>query len=156
MKKIVLMFISALMASAVNAYDARIDGIYYNLVPKAKIAEVVAGEEKYSGHVVIPSTVEYEGITYNVSSVNAAFKECPELTSVAFPKGIKEIKPDTFKECLNLETVSLPEDLQTLGERAFYFCFNLKECRLPESVDSVGIYVFQECHSLTSTNIPEK
>ena len=59
MKKTLMMFIFALMASAASAYDAKIDGICYNLVPKANLAEVVAGDNKYSGQVVIPSTVDY-------------------------------------------------------------------------------------------------
>ena len=128
MKKVILFIIFALMASVASAYDAKIDGICYNLVPKANMAEVVAGDDKYSGQVVIPSTVEYEGTTYNVTSIaERAFGSCSELTSVLLPKGIKEIKPETFSDCTNLESVSLPDDLQILGERAFYFCFSLKE-----------------------------
>ena len=106
MKKSLMMFISALMASVASAYDAKIDGICYNLVPKANMAEVVAGDDKYSGQVVIPSTVEYEGTTYNVTSIaERAFGSCSELTSVLLPKGIKEIKPETFSDCTEIEGV---------------------------------------------------
>ena len=40
MKKSLMMFISALMTSVASAYDAKIDGICYNLVPKANMADV--------------------------------------------------------------------------------------------------------------------
>ena len=126
MKKTLMMFIFALMASTVSAYDAKIDGICYNLVPKANLAEVVAGDDKYSGQVVIPSMVEYEGTTYNVSSIaERAFGSCSELTSVVLPKGIKEIKPETFMECTSLESVSLPDDLHLFSAS---FCLKKVIC----------------------------
>ena len=157
MKKFVLTFTLIMLASYARAYDAKIGGIYYDLIPKAKIAEVVAGDNKYKGQVIIPSAVEHEGATYNVTSIAAAtFEGCSELTSVILPKEVREIRTDTFKDCYNLESVLLPDELQRIGDRAFMYCYNLKVCLLPDSVDSVGIYVFQECRSLVSSNIPRK
>lgn len=78
MKKYVLTFTLILMASFAKAYDIEINGIYYDVVPKAKIAEVVAGDNKYKGQVIIPSAVEHEGATYNVTSIAAAtFEDVP-------------------------------------------------------------------------------
>ena len=37
------------------AYDTKIDGIYYNLITKAKMAEVTNGDEVYSGELNIPA-----------------------------------------------------------------------------------------------------
>ena len=97
MKKYIFTFVFLLASIAARAYDTKIDGIYYKLVPKAKIAEVVTGDEKYAGQVDIPSTVEYEGVVYNVVSIAAlAFRECFELTSVTIPEGVTEIKQATF------------------------------------------------------------
>ena len=47
MKHLVIAFLLALLPMVAEAYDVKIDGIYYNLVRKAKIAEVVAGDEPY-------------------------------------------------------------------------------------------------------------
>lgn len=33
----------------VRAYDAKINGIYYNLITKTKIAKVTSGDTKYTG-----------------------------------------------------------------------------------------------------------
>ena len=62
------------MASAENV---NINGIWYNLVKKVQSAEVAPNNEKYSGDIVIPTTVEYEGVIYNVTSIGkGAFNGC--------------------------------------------------------------------------------
>ncbi len=73
MKKIVYTFMLALLPMVVSAYDAKIDGIYYNLIPKAQKAEVTTGDEKYAGKIVIPATLEYEGVNYTVSLAKMLF-----------------------------------------------------------------------------------
>lgn len=49
------------------AYDAEVNGIYYNL--KGDEAEVTDGEKEYSGNIVIPATIVYGGKRYNVTSI---------------------------------------------------------------------------------------
>ena len=91
MKKILFTFAFLLVSIASSAYDAKIDGIYYNLIPKGKAAMVVGGDEKYRDEISIPSTVVYEGETYKVESVSPwAFRECTNLTKVTLSNGIKE------------------------------------------------------------------
>lgn len=51
-----------------------IDGIYYNLISKGKVAEVTENPNKYSGSVIIPQSVNYKDVDYCVSSIgNNAF-----------------------------------------------------------------------------------
>lgn len=51
-----------------NAYNAYIDGIYYNF--SGNEAEVTRdSSHPYSGAVVIPSSVTYNGKTYSVRSI---------------------------------------------------------------------------------------
>ena len=51
------------------AYDAEVDGIYYNVVSNIRIAAVTSGDNPYTGEVVIPETFVYQGKTYTVMSV---------------------------------------------------------------------------------------
>ena len=56
---------------SVNAFaqtveSVEIDGIYYNLVTKGKIAEVTQNPNKYSGTINIPETITYNDISYYV------------------------------------------------------------------------------------------
>jgi hypothetical protein len=60
-----------------SADAVEIDGIYYNLITKAKIAEVTKNPDKYTGVVVIPESVTYEGTDYSVTSIGEeAFLNC--------------------------------------------------------------------------------
>ena len=76
------------------------DGIYYDLVPKAKIAKVTSGDNKYSGEVVIPEHFRLEGIEYTVT----------------------EIIKEAFRNCSKLISVSMPNTVTNIGEYAFYAC----------------------------------
>ena len=51
------------MSLAANAADVvEIDGIYYNLIAKAKQAEVTKNPNKYSETIIIPEKVNYNGV----------------------------------------------------------------------------------------------
>ena len=97
-----------LLPMIASADAVEINGIYYNLIDKAKQAEVTRNPNKYKGNVVIPETILYEGNTYKVTSIgNYAFQGSVELTSftisdnvtsigeLAFPTGIKSISIDS-------------------------------------------------------------
>ena len=44
---------------------------------------------EYSGDVVIPESVTYNGITYSVTSIGfVAFRECRSLTSITIPNSV--------------------------------------------------------------------
>ena len=61
------------------AETVQIDGIYYNLITKAKQAEVTNrlggssdGKNSYSGSVDIPAYVTYDGAEYSVTSIGSS------------------------------------------------------------------------------------
>ena len=78
-----------------------VDGIRYNF--SKSTAEVVPN--KYSGDIVIPSTVTYEGTTYNVTSIgNNAFEYC-NVTSIKIPSSVTSIGSKAFSNCAYLKDV---------------------------------------------------
>lgn len=73
------------------------------------------GGGKYSGDVVVPGTVEYDGITYTVKGVgNRAFEGCDDLRKVTISEGIYKIGAYAFYYCGNLERVILPSTLERI------------------------------------------
>ena len=57
------------------AHDFEVDGIYYDKINSSKVEVTYKGDSydsysnEYNGSVVIPSSVNYEGITYSVTSI---------------------------------------------------------------------------------------
>ena len=74
-KKVLVAFFAVLMPLVASAEKVEIDGIWYNLVSKAKQAEVTyKGDsydsyDEYSGSITIPATITYEDVTYSVTSI---------------------------------------------------------------------------------------
>ena len=64
--------LSLLCATIATAHDFEVDGIYYDITDSTdkKVAVTYRGNyyddyNEYTGSVVIPESVEYDGITYN-------------------------------------------------------------------------------------------
>lgn len=79
------------------------DGINLALDTNAKVAMVLGNGGKYSGDVVIPSSVDYKGDNYKVTSIfDRVFYGCDELVSVTIPEYIKNLGQDVFLNCPKL------------------------------------------------------
>ena len=94
------LILSVVFSTSASAYDVKIDGIYYNIFYN-ETAEVTSGEEKYSGEVIIPSSITVEGKEYPVTSIGYdAFRGCSDLTSVTIPNSVTSIGDYTFYLCI--------------------------------------------------------
>ena len=98
-QKITLFLLMALCPLVASAYDTCINGIYYNVVKKAKQATVTYGDNQdgtYSGVVVIPETIVYEGITCKVVGIEAWAFSKSSLTKLSIPSSITKIEKDAL------------------------------------------------------------
>ena len=132
-----LSFLFALMLSTLmaSAYDAQVDGIYYNLNADTKEAEVTqrAKGKRYSGDIVIPASVTYDGVSYSVTSIeNRAFENSYNLTSVIIPNSVTSIGEDAFSGCSGLTSVTIPSSVTTIGSEAFSECTSLKDVHITD------------------------
>ena len=57
MKQTLLSLLMMLLSVIVFAEEVEIDGIYYNLINKVKVAEVVSLQDDYDSNLVIPAIV---------------------------------------------------------------------------------------------------
>ncbi len=118
------LFLLAAMISVavakVHAYDAEIDGIYYNF--NGDEAEVTYGKisyNSYDGDILIPEKITYDNKTYKVTKIGySAFNSCINLSSVIIPNSIKIIDQNSFAYC-NLQYLSLGNSVEKIDPGAF-------------------------------------
>ena len=81
---------------------------------------------KYSGNVVIPESVAYNGATYPVTTIGGgAFSDCSRLTSVTIPNSVTSIGENAFRSCSRLTSVTIPNSVTSIGGDAFWRCSGL-------------------------------
>jgi len=133
MKKQLLTIMLAATAASSWADMAIIDGINYYLGQDGakKFAQVYPLDEgKYSGDVVIPDAVTYNGDEYPVTSIwDGSFYES-DITSVSIPNTVTYIGRYCFQFCKQLESVVIPGSVTALADGAFAYCDNLKSMTL--------------------------
>ena len=152
MKRNLLFLLVALLPMVASAYDAEIDGIFYNF--SGDEAEVANGW--YYETIVIPESVTYNGTTYAVTSIGKdAFRACVYLTSVIIPNSVTSIGDGAFYDCRALPSITIPSNVTTIGNDAFNCCYALSSITLPNSVISIGKRAFTSCRELTSIIIPD-
>ena len=144
-----------LLPMIANADAVEIDGIYYNLITKAKTAEVTENPNYYVGSVDIPESVYYEGNIYNVTAIGKnAFSICKNLTNVTIPNSVTSIGNGAFQYCTSLTSITIPNSVTSIGEYAFGNCTGLTSITIPNSVASINESTFYKCTSLVSVTIP--
>lgn len=109
---------------------------------------------EYTGKVVIPETVTYDGNTYPVTSVgDEAFSGCIGLVSVVIPNSVRSIGDNAFDGCKGLTSITIPNSVTSIGSLTFSGCTGLTNITIPNSVTSIGSSAFSDCLGLTSVII---
>ena len=150
MKQLLLSILMMLLPLLANAESVEINGIYYNLSTNTNTAEVTYAPDDadyyYSGDIVIPETVNYEGISYSVTSIGDwAFYGCYELTSITIPNSVTSIGYRAFYGCSSLTSITIPNSVTSIGNGAFYGCSDLTSINIPNSVTFIGEGAFYNC-----------
>ena len=123
-------------------------------------------------NVSIPSEVNVEGVTYQVTEIadNAfmdnkniesvvisanveiigenAFSNCTKLKNVVISNSVEVIEKNAFSGCKSLEKVELTDNIKEVGDGTFLKCVKLKKVILGKNTTKVGKNAFKGCKSL--------
>lgn len=123
-KKKIFLLLSLILSPLLISAQVEIGGIFYNLDPNMKTAEVNKWQEnQYNGEITIPSSLIYEGTEYNVTSIgDFAFARCQGLTAIHFPDGLTSIGVYAFKDCTNLNEINIPSSVKSIELTSFITC----------------------------------
>ncbi|MEE0992565.1 MAG: leucine-rich repeat protein [Bacteroidales bacterium] len=154
MKRIIFAICTILCANVLWAQNLfTVGDIQYEITGTNEVEVDSASTSATS--IVIPETIDYEGITYNVTSIDTwAFDSRTNLTSVTIPNSIVSIEKGAFYGCTGLTSMDIPNSVTTIDTGAFYNCAGLTSINIPNSITSIKTSTFYGCSSLTSITIP--
>ena len=135
--------------------DGSTEGFYCEFDKESKEAKVISPGcgKLYKGNLVIPDTIHSMGEAYAVTKIGKeAFAGC-KITSVAFPKTLREIGGDAFMSS-SIKSFSFPEGVTILGDVSFTGCESLEEVELPDNLTRIQDYAFAFCRRLTEITLP--
>ena len=105
-------------------------------------------------HLVIPSQVEQNGVTYTVTRIGSdAFSPCMEMASVVIPNTVTYIGDGAFSNCIELTSVTMSNAVDSIGNSAFAGCQKLTSIALPNGLTYLGEGVFNDCWSLVDVGL---
>ena len=174
--KLTLLLLALLLPATANAYDFKVNGIYYNITNSTNRTVEVTYQSysngtyssDYSGNVNIPSTVTYNGTTYTVTAIDSdSFYGCSGLTSISIPSTINEIGWGAFYGCGGLKSVNITDleawfriSMYNYDCNPLYYAHHLylngkeiKDLVVPESVSGIKRLLFDGCTGLNSLKI---
>ena len=169
MKKQLQLLLLMLLSLAANAQTVEIDGIYYSLSSSKKTAQLTSNPNEYTGDIVLPATISYNGDDYDVTSIGyRAFYGCRGLTSITIPNSVTSIETRAFENCDGLTSVHISsivswcqiQFVSTYSNPLIYakhLFLNGEEIRdliIPEEIETINSSVFDGCSGLTSVTIP--
>lgn len=138
---------------ALQAYSFKVGGLCYRVTSTADKTVSVTWEKTYgdfipsynniSGKVVIPATVNYNGITWAITSIDDnAFRSCDRITEVIVSEGVTSIGVMSFEACRAMKNITLPSTLVLINYYGLENCEGLESivCKAAEPPICLGKY----------------
>lgn len=149
-----LLALMAAGAQTATASDFIVDGIDYNISSADdKTVVVTWSSSKYTGDIVIPEAVSYDGVTYKVVGIGDFAFIAEGITSIKLPESLLSIGTGAFANVPQLTSVDIPDGVKSIGNGCFSGCAKLEKANIPSSLESMGMGMFTGT-LITSAVIP--
>lgn len=143
--------------------------LYYNITdvtnhyveltyPGTSTSNPWSGYTKPTGNIILPESVQFNGFTYSVTSINNyTFYTCASLNgSLIIPNTVTQIGGYAFYGCYGLNgTLSIGNSVISIGDYCFYDGRFTGSLVLPDSICFVGNNSFYNCRFSGSLIIPD-
>ena len=97
MRRFYFLAIAFLWSLMIHAVNVEVDGIMYYINLKTGLTEVTSNTtHPYSGDIVIPEKIVYEGTQYTVTGIGEKAFFQKNITSITFPNSITSIGAAAF------------------------------------------------------------
>lgn len=142
-----------------------IDGINYSF--NSKFATVVSGS--YEGDVVIPASVTYDGVEYDVREIDNAFGKKTGITSLTIPNSIKRINDWFFSSFYgnsmtavyitdlaawcNIEFIGYQSNPLMFANHLYVGDEEVTDLVIPDGVTEISNWAFSGCLGLLSLTV---
>src|SRR5574344_2438024 len=155
MKKFLTFITVLLCALTLSAQETTtIDGLSYTIATNGTASVASYQSTSLEGAITIPSTINYNGKTYNVTALAAhAFQACAKITDISVATGIASYGENCFCNCLSLVSVNVPNGVKSIGYGCFENCKSMTNISFPQSVISIGSGIFSGCKGLKTADI---
>lgn len=148
-----LSILAAFTAKAL-AFDFQSENLLYTIInanpPQVSLDGHVNGQDA-QGELVIPETVEHDGVTYTVTEIgNNAFFACIHLTGdLVIPQTVTRIGSRAFQACGCDGNLTIPNSVTEIGRYAF--CINrlTGQLVLPRSIQKIEAGAFAGSEGFT-------
>lgn len=128
-----------MMAFSAWSAEFNVDGINYKSSVQSGVNVVTIQRYTckpdtiwYSGDIVIPEVVSYNGVDFTVVATAAnAFLNCQDLTSLVLPETCVTIGRNSFKGCTSLVVSPVPVTANNIGTGVWNGCSAMEELTIP-------------------------
>lgn len=153
LKRTYISIVCLFLSIYAQAYDFEVNGFYYSINSIETLeVEIVPGERKYSGSIVIPETVSFREKDFKVVGIGVkTFNGC-NITSISIPEGVRYVDNWSFQNCRNLKSIELPNSLTGIGRSAFKNS-GLTKIVIPDKVTQILDSAFVNCTAAKSITI---
>ncbi len=156
---VLMLALCSLGARAATTYDFEVDGQYFKILSAddKTVAFSRNTSAAYSGDIVIPASVTYDGVTYTVTEI---YDQCwygnSNVTSVTMPNTIVKMGYRVGHAANGMTSITLSPNITEIGEWAFRSNTKLTELTLPEELRAISTYMVGYCSNITEMVIPDK